>query len=153
MSQPAALPDAWVGEIFRRLVVTYGRSFLGRWEGVDLADVRADWARQLAGLSGPAVAHALDTLPSDQPPTALQFRDAARRCPEPARLALAAPQAGAIPPAVAEELRRMRDLRRESDALQWARDLRDREERQTAETPDSVRMTPFQRAAWREALA
>ena len=153
MSQHAALPDAWVAEIFRRLALTYGRDFLSRWEGLDLADVRADWGQQLAGFSGPSIGHAIENLPSGQPPTVLQFRDLCRLRPESAPLALAAPAAGDIPPAVAAQLARAKAIAADRNRLQWAYDLQAREGGQTKHTSGSVRLTQAQRDAWRVALA
>lgn len=74
--KPQPLPDAWVQRIFARLSVVYGRDFLSRWEGQDLSIVMSDWARELAGFDAnpAAIAHALEHLPADKAPNALQFR-------------------------------------------------------------------------------
>jgi len=78
-----SLPAAWVDRIFQKLTLTYGRDFTGRWEGFNVDEVKADWAHELAGyVNNPdAIKHALENLPSDKPPTVLQFRDAARKAP------------------------------------------------------------------------
>lgn len=54
----------------------YGRDFTSRWEGLDLAEVKADWMRELGGLldTPNAIRHGLERLPTDKPPNVLQFR-------------------------------------------------------------------------------
>ncbi len=78
----------WVDALFARLSVRYGVAFTRQYEGLDLAAVRGDWADVLDGFSGDDIAHALQVLPADKPPNALQFRDACRRAPNPPSLAL-----------------------------------------------------------------
>lgn len=91
---PTALPVSWVERIFAKLTLAYGRDFLSRWEGVDLADVRADWAFELAGLHAhpEAIAYALQHLPP-KAPTVMEFLGIARRAPLPTMVALPAPVA------------------------------------------------------------
>lgn len=81
--------------VFTKLSMVYGRDFLGRWEGLDLGAVRADWAHELAGLKPESVAYALKHLPPVKPPTVLEFREIARKRPPPEYKALAAPAASA----------------------------------------------------------
>lgn len=90
-----ALPQQWIDRIFERLTLTYGRDFLERWRGIDLDAVKADWAIVLGGMRDhpDMLAYALQHLPPDRPPTALQFRELARRCPPPTFQALRAPMA------------------------------------------------------------
>ena len=78
-----ALPIAWVDKIFEKLSLVYGRDFAGRWEGMDLAGVKDDWAHELSGLftHPSAIAHALAHLP-DRAPTVLEFRSICRKAPE-----------------------------------------------------------------------
>ena len=87
------LPSRWVDAIFAKLTVTYGQEFLRRWEGVDIAQVKADWALELAGYENQpkAIKYALESLPIDKPPTVLQFRELCRRAPVPRPAALPAP--------------------------------------------------------------
>lgn len=75
-----ALPDKWVRALFARLEIRYGDGWSRKWAAIpDMALVHADWARQLAGTSGEAIAHALRHLPDDAPPTVGQFRALCRR--------------------------------------------------------------------------
>ncbi len=80
-----AMPSQFVDAIFEKLALTYGRSFLDRWIGLDIDAVKADWARELAGLerTPAAIAHALKSLDPEKPPTVLVFRAAVLRAPEP----------------------------------------------------------------------
>jgi hypothetical protein len=68
------LPDSWTDALFARLTVRYGAAFSRQWPDVDIAAVKADWAKVLARMPAPAIAYALDHLPADKPPNALQFR-------------------------------------------------------------------------------
>lgn len=71
-----SLPAAWVDRVFEKLTLVYGHQFLGRWSGLDLNAVKADWARELSALerNPKAIAYALDRLPAGDPPNVLQFR-------------------------------------------------------------------------------
>lgn len=67
--------------IFTKCSLRYGRDFTGRWEGLDLADVKADWAHELAGIKPETVRHSLQNLP-DKPPTVKDFIHACKGAPE-----------------------------------------------------------------------
>lgn len=71
-----SLPDVWVDRIFDKLTVTYGHQFLGRWSGLDMGTVKADWGRELSRFqqNPRAIGYALENLPANDPPTVLQFR-------------------------------------------------------------------------------
>lgn len=89
------IPDSWIDKIFDKLTMVYGHQFIGRWSGLDLVKVKADWAHELDGLQArpQAIGYALQNLPTDHPPTVLQFREICRRTPEVAEvLALDAPK-------------------------------------------------------------
>lgn len=79
-----ALPAHWVDQLFRKLSIRYGRQFMARWDGIDEADVKADWAEVLGGFTAcpDCIAYGLENLPADRPPTATQFRDLCRAKPE-----------------------------------------------------------------------
>jgi hypothetical protein len=117
-----SLPAAWVDRIFTKMALVYGRDFASRWEGLNLVDVKADWAHELDGYDKhpKAIAHALQNLPS-RPPTVLEFRALARAAPSDAALALGAPRANAV--RVAAELEKLVPLRVAAgcDSLGWAR--------------------------------
>jgi len=68
--------------VFTKLSLIYGRDFLGRWEGIDLSDVKGDWAHELGGYEGnpAAIKYALQNLPN-KAPTVLEFRAICQRAP------------------------------------------------------------------------
>lgn len=78
-----SLPALWVDRIFAKLSVRYGVAFKRQYEDLDIAAVKEDWAEVLAGFDGDSLAYALRYLPTDKPPTAMQFRDICRRAPSP----------------------------------------------------------------------
>jgi hypothetical protein len=77
------LPLEWVEKIFKKLTLVYGRDFQSRWEGLDVMEVKIDWAHELAGLqeNPRCITHALQNLPPAKPPTVLEFRALALKCP------------------------------------------------------------------------
>lgn len=68
-----SMPLAWVERIFHKLSVAYGRDFLGKYEGMPLADVKTDWAHELSNCTGDSVRHALENLTS-KAPNVYEFR-------------------------------------------------------------------------------
>lgn len=107
-----ALSEKWIDAIFARLTVRYGSAFLGRWNGIDMELVKADWAEELAGLENwpEAIKHALDTLPADKPaPTVNEFKAACLRAPKPDRKAL--PEPVADPARVKSEMAKLEQRR------------------------------------------
>lgn len=148
-----SLPVAWVDRLFERLTLAYGRDFSGRWEGVSVDAVKADWAERLAGyVNAPdALAWALDNLPMTRPPTVLEFAALCARAPVKPVLSLPAPDTVAKPEAVKAALAGL-SLNRTPAGRQWAEKLREREERESRGATGSARLTQFQRDAWREAL-
>ncbi len=139
-----ALPSEWVDRIFQRLTVRYGQSFLGKWAGVDMADVKADWADQLKRFSGrpDCIKYALDNLPQDKPPNVGEFRALCNDTPEPKPLML--PGVKADP---AKVLQIVAGIQKPvgADPKAWAHALRQRER-------DGQALTGYQRRIWREAL-
>jgi len=87
-----SLQDSWVDRIFTKLSMTYGRDFLSRWEGLELDDVKADWADELGGLSPTPdrIRYALENLPL-KAPTVIEFRALAFSMPIVSMPALQAP--------------------------------------------------------------
>lgn len=75
-----SLPENWTDKIFQKLTLAYGRDFTGRWEGIPLDEVKADWAHELAGYqqSPHAISYALQNLPA-KPPTVYEFRSICQR--------------------------------------------------------------------------
>lgn len=141
-----SLPADWVDKIFTKLSLAYGRDFIGRWEGLDLADVKADWGHELAGFAAhpDAIAYALKHLPSKVPPTVLEFRDIARKAPAPVLPRLDAPVADKA--RVDEELQRLAPMRMRRDNLggadpkAWARRILVRAEAGARINPLPLRM-------------
>lgn len=139
-----SLPSAWVDKIFTKLAVTYGQRFLGLYAGLDLQAVKDDWGGELRGYaqSPGSIKHALEHLPTEKPPTVLEFKALCRGAPVKA-LALPPPDfdseaaqralAGILKPAA-------------HDPKQWAHDLKAREQR------DPKGLSAAQRLMWREAL-
>lgn len=118
-----SLPLPWVDRIFEKLTLVYGQAFLARWRDLDLDAVKHDWAHELAGFAAhpQAIAHALQTLPPDHPPTVLQFRELARKAPLPELPRLQSPPADAE--RVAAELAKLAPLREaQAQAVAHGRD-------------------------------
>ena len=103
------LPSQWVNRIFDKLALTYGRAWIAKWDGLDPDEVKADWARELAGFDAhpDSIRYALENLPADWPPTVLGFRAIARRAPPPPLPRLEAPKAN--PDVAREAIRRCRE--------------------------------------------
>lgn len=88
------LPSSWVDELFSRLSRRYGVAFWNQYGDLDPEEIKADWADVLGGFVDKpwAIKAALDHLPADKAPNAMQFRmlcNAAQpqivaRLPEPA---------------------------------------------------------------------
>ena len=84
-----SLPSQWVDRIFLRLIGIYGAQFKAKFSvvenGVDAGkeNAKENWAHELRNYSDKpeAIAYALDHLPVERAPNALEFRDACRRCP------------------------------------------------------------------------
>lgn len=146
-----SLPAAWVDRIFEKLALVYGEVFLRRWDGLDMAKVKAEWAHELRAFASrpEALGFALERLPAEQPPNALQFRQLCAGAPPPPT-AGALPQPKGDPQRVAAALARLNAARPEEgerDPKAWAWKLKGREER------DARSLTQAQRDMWRAALA
>lgn len=87
------LPDFWIDRLFERLTLSYGVAFDAQYRDLDLTIVKANWANELSGCSGDAIAHALEHMPTDKPPNVLQFRALCRNAPVKCPPALPAPKA------------------------------------------------------------
>lgn len=105
------LPSSWVDSLFARLSVRYGAAWLRMWEGIDIAAVKADWAKELGefATTPDAIAYGLDHLPTERPPNVSQFRVLCRQAViRPVYQALPAPDVIDKPKvdAIVEDLRR-----------------------------------------------
>lgn len=84
------LPEKWIERIFARLQGIYGAQFTSKFsrmdQGVDVGmlNAKSTWADELGNFSDKpeAIAYALDHLPTDHVPNALEFRDICRRAPK-----------------------------------------------------------------------
>jgi len=140
-----SLPPEWVEKIFKRMALEYGSRLGSLWSGLDPEEVKAHWARELAGyVNAPqALGHALDHMPDDRPPTLPEFRKLCRGAPVPALKALPAPAADVA--RVSAALSRARQSVASVGGRHWALVLRDRERA-------GDRLNQMQREAWRAAL-
>lgn len=148
MSSP--MEPEFVERIFTRLLARYGAAWVRMWSGLDDADVKADWAAVLGGRTAREIRFALDNLPSDRPPNALQFRDLCRGVPALPLPRLPAPKPD--PARVAQQraivdgmLERREGRARFAAGVQWAIELQERDQR-------GERLTFAQRVAYRQVL-
>ena len=90
-----SLPLTWVEKIFTKLTLTYGRDFLGRYEGIPIADIKTDWSHELGGIEAhpEAIRHALQNPHPNKPPTVHDFKALCLSAPKMAVIALPAPKA------------------------------------------------------------
>lgn len=162
MSSPApSLPDAWIARIFATMRASYGSAFDRQWACPDeggtegerreaaerhAAFMRAHWARALGHLVDhpDAIRYGLENLPP-LPPTLPQFATLCSQRPDPPTTPPALPAPKPDPVRVRATLKPLRDLATHSDARDWARRLKAREEA-------GERIGHYARAAWREAL-
>lgn len=83
------LPSQWTDRIFTRLQGIYGQQFTGKFsrmdQGMDIGMLNAKevWAKELGNFATwpEAISYALEHLPPDHAPNALEFRDICRRAP------------------------------------------------------------------------
>lgn len=115
--------------VFDHLTLTYGRMFLSRYDGIPVDDIRASWGEELEQFNAwpEAIRFALHNLPPDRAPTVLEFRNLALRAPRPnhPRLPGEKPKY-ANHPAVIQHVKaaeRAARSERNTDRLQWARDI------------------------------
>lgn len=146
-----SLPEAWVDRIFEKLTLIYGREFTSRWEGLPIAEVKADWAHELAGFANwpEAIKYGLENMPADRAPTVLQFRDMCRKAP--AKAAKALPEPKADPDRAKAEIAKLRKRGpgEKPDPKDWARRILARHEAGEKLNPTSLR---FAREALRSHL-
>jgi hypothetical protein len=149
-----SLPSRWIDALFSKLTLTYGQEFLRKFEGLPMAEVKADWSETLSGFQQhpQAIRYGLDHLPPEKPPNALQFRDLCRKAPLPRVAAIEAPRTD--PERLSDELRRIKSMEigKRGDFRAWAYLLRDREQSQAKGATGRAALTKYQRDAWRYAL-
>lgn len=122
-----SLPAAWVEKIFHKLTVTFGRDFVSRWDGLNVEDVKADWAHELRGFqqNPAAIKFALENCLSGKPPTVHNFKALCIRRPDSTP---ALPNPPADPERVAAELVKLAQVKTASsvDHKAWAKRLKQR---------------------------
>lgn len=101
-----SLPVKAVDRLFERLALTYGAAWMRQWEGLDVNDIKALWAHELAGFSGrlDAIAWALENLPP-RCPNIIEFKALCREAPRPQAAPL--PEPPADPERVRAELAKL----------------------------------------------
>jgi hypothetical protein len=106
------LPDLWIDDLFRRLSVRYGQAFLRQYDGLNLSEVKRDWAEVLGDMSAERLRHAVRNMP-EAVPTAPMFRRVCLeyRLPDESLPRLAAPAP---------------DPARKADVARMLKELRDR---------------------------
>jgi hypothetical protein len=140
------LPIAWVTEIFGRMAMHYGSRLDSMWAGQDAAALHRFWATELGGLetAPEVIAHALDNLPEDRPPTLGEFKRLCATAPRAQQKRLPPPKPNAE--FVAKVMRDMRAAATANgDPKAWAHRLR------LAET-NGERLNAAQRVMWRSAI-
>lgn len=125
------------------MLIRYGAAWNRKWDGVDADAVKADWERELSGISGNAIRYALEHLPPEFPPTVAQFKALCISRPEPERKWLPAPKVD--PKVIEEALSKLKSLTVQKERFDWAYSLQEREK-------DGEALTEEQRAMWRKAL-
>ncbi len=145
MTSASTFPAEWVDAVFARLSLAYGVRFTQQWEGLNPEHVKASWRRELDGITSRGIAYALQHLPRDYPPNAMQFRALCVGAPT-AQQALKALDG---PPVSKANVQRVADavavLRAPKDPKAWAYRLKAREEA-------GERLSRVQREMWRAAL-
>lgn len=141
------LPASWVDALFAKLSIRYGAVFARQYADLDIAAVKADWAKVLGMFSfrPEAIAYALEYLPADKAPNASQFRTLCMAAPMSVRARL--PRPAQNPEKAREVVEAVKAaLAPHGDPLAGARRLRQRE------SEGDKSLTPFQREFWRAAL-
>lgn len=141
------LPTSWITEIFKRMGLHYGSRLDTMWAGQDPAELHRFWAQELAGLAAApeVIAHALDNLPDERPPTLGEFRKLCISAPRMAQKQLPAPRPnGEFVAKVMAEMREAAGV--DANPKAWAHRLRLRE-------ANGDKLTPAQRSMWRAAIS
>lgn len=128
-----SLSVAAIDRLFQRLAATYGAAWDRAMGSSPINDVKAAWAHELSGFTGrlEALAWALENLP-ERCPNVIEFRNLARRAPEPETPRLPEPKAD--PERVREELAKLGPMLEQAktegtdDPLVWARRILSRKQ-------------------------
>jgi hypothetical protein len=101
-----SLPVKAIDRLFERLALTYGAAWVRQWEGLNMNDIKAMWAHELAGYASrlDAIAWALENLPP-RCPNIIEFKALCREAPRPQAAPL--PEPPADPERVRAELAKL----------------------------------------------
>ena len=78
------MPSGWVERLFTKMVSFYGARFADAWRGVDVAQVKADWAEELADYGVDEIRRSIARLRDRPfPPTLPEFLLLCRPKPDP----------------------------------------------------------------------
>lgn len=73
------LPERWVEQLFRRMLLSYGKKFTDQWGGADTAELIAYWSMEMGGYSGQEIARGLKAMEArDWPPSLPEFKKMCR---------------------------------------------------------------------------
>lgn len=138
------LPARWIEAIHARLTLAYGERMWLTYGQLAREEVVQAWARELRYCSKEQIAYALDHLPGDFPPNAMQFKTLCKGMPRQGTLpALGGPNGVKPSPRVQEELKRLIGrFKAQTDPKRWAHALRDRD-------AAGEKLTLYQINAWR----
>lgn len=140
------LDGDWLDTVLMKLTLTYPGRFPPKNAPSDL--LRAEWSRDLSGLSADDLRHGMQNL-TEHPPNVVQFKAICQSRPKP--LPMPTPAAKYTPNpeqvATAKTIVAAFDAQKGAiDPLRWARNLRKREAKGES-------LTPWQKQCWRDALA
>lgn len=151
-----SLPLKAIDRLFERLILTYGKSFMARWDGLgdgQIAAVKTLWASDLGVYAQNlgAIAWALENLP-ERAPNVIEFKNLCRSAPR--RPDVMAIETAADPKKISEELVKLVELKAKAiprvyDGKQWARNIIARHDKGEKVKPINLR---FAREALKSSL-
>lgn len=147
-----AIPIQAIERLFDRLLLSYGSEFSNKWGGLNPAEVKTNWAHELAFCADDLnmIGWALQNLP-DRCPNLIEFKTLVKNAPRRARIALEATKASAdvvdreMAKIASEAFKLPRDEKGKVDHKRWAKKLKERHER-------GEPLITFQIKAYKQAL-
>lgn len=115
------LRQVWIDRIFERLSGIYGAQFTGKFPNTE--EAKRVWAAELGMFDDKpeCISFALENLPFERAPNALEFREICRRAPRDEKKREEAPGVPVDPAKVAALSRKVHELtQNEKDHLRWA---------------------------------
>lgn len=81
-----AIPREWIDSLFKRMLVRYGNKFVEMWRGIDMEDVKREWASEMGKLNAAEMKAGVSALDSQEwPPTLPMFLQLCRASLDPVR--------------------------------------------------------------------